>query len=75
MRYQPSASDKAQQAQSAANSDPKKPDAKVVQAAQESAEHIATQEEDADGEGQDAQHGFSQDSGYPQSGGAKRESS
>jgi len=72
MRYQPSASHRAQQAQSAAKSDAKKPDAKVVQDAEEAAEHIAAQREDGEAEGQDEKHGFSQDSGYPQSGGTKR---
>lgn len=49
-----------------------KPETSVVRDAQEAAEHIAAHEREA-GAREDARHGFTQDSGYAQSGGAKQE--
>ncbi len=54
-----------------------KPDAKVVQNAEEAEEHIAEHDAesgaDAGATSEDVRHGFTQDSGYAQSGGAKKE--
>lgn len=55
--------------------EPSKPDEAEVKNAEEAEEHLASQEQDEDASADDARHGFTQDSGYAQSGGSEHESS
>lgn len=53
--------------------EPSKPDEAEVENAEEAEAHVASQEQGQDAASDDARHGFSQDSGYAQSGGSKSE--